>query len=101
MYNLQPLLSFTQPDLLKQLADVSTNLQLLYEDLSFTKKQELDLEQQAWVNSPETSIEGKKRSAKYASSPATKQIIELEGNIHILTEEKFFIIRLLDGLKVK
>ena len=85
--------------LFRELADIVSNLQVLHDELAFAKQQQLEAEVNAWMNSKETSVEGRKREARYASSTATAQILDLEGKIAVTTEEKFFIILLINNDK--
>lgn len=93
---LNRLLPMTIPELLRELCDVISNVQTLHLDVAFAKQQEIDAEMQAWVNSSETSIEGKKRAARYSAAVVTKEVIDLEAKLTVTIEEKYFILRLIE-----
>lgn len=99
MRDIHSYLAFSKSKLLVSLADTVTDLRHVHDQIGFVKSQELSAKRDAWSATPEASIQMKDRAASYSAISFTIQLQELEAAKDCLIEEKFFLIRLLDGAK--
>lgn len=89
----------TPRQLLERLGDISQEIANLHDEIAFTKSTELQTKQQAWGESTETSVTGRERVASFHAVNQTISVLDLEARLHARTEEKYYLIRVLDFVK--
>lgn len=77
---------------LLRLQELAENLATLYEQLAFTRRTELELKVQAYQSSPSESIAGRTRDSEMQASHTTTSVWEIEAQIEVMKEEKFYIL---------
>ncbi len=94
--NFSDYLTWDPPKLLAHLGDVTGQLAETETELGYTRAGELQARLDAYLHSPETSTSGRESAARYAAVAHTSSLLELEARVRALTEEKFFLIRVLE-----
>jgi hypothetical protein len=89
-------LAWSLAELLHRLALVSSALVDLYPLEASAKVEELRSKRDGWVQSQESSVNARDRSATYAALASTTTRIETENQIVALREEKAFLLTMIE-----
>lgn len=84
-------------DLLSRLSHISTELANLHEEIAMIEAQNVRDKANALQTSGETSSNGRRDRVNMTVVEGPATAIELAGRRDALTEEKWFIVRLLDS----
>jgi hypothetical protein len=89
-------LAWSLAELLERLALVASALVDLYPLEASARVEELRSKRDGWMQSEETSVNARDRSATYEALAATTVKIETENQIVALREEKSFLLTMID-----
>jgi hypothetical protein len=95
--DLQRLLTLDRQLLLAELAIVCNDICAITQDISVIEQNEAQEKIDAYRNSDQTSVKGREWAASEASLTHKIKLIDERSDLAIRTEEKWFILRLLDG----
>lgn len=95
--DLRDYLNLDRAQLLAVLADVCHDLCGLIHEVSLAESAELEQRIDGWQHSGETSKHGQEMAGTIRSAAAKQTLIDRRADLAIKTEEKWFILRLLDG----
>lgn len=90
-------IAYTRPQLHEVLVVVVQELCENIDQLGFLRTQELEAKREVWTADPTASIQTRDRTATYAASHITTQILTTEATIDRLRQERMLVERLIDG----
>lgn len=77
--------------LLHRLGQVCSDLAGTYEEHAFTKSSEIQAKAAAWGNSNIESVTAREKTAVYSAASITSTLMDLEGKIKALIEERDYL----------
>lgn len=94
-------LSWTPTQLLERLASLTQLMVQTRNELVFAKTTLEREKAKAWSASQETTVTGRQQSARHSSVSSTEQVIEMDGLIGALVEERDFLLIILPHAPVR
>jgi hypothetical protein len=89
----------TRDDLVTYAGELSDDLAAAHRDLAQTRKMALVIKKQAWMNSNDSTVTGRKQAADIAASEYEAMALEQEGETRALTVQLAHIDRQLTHMK--
>ena len=97
MYDFSYYPNWSKDKLITRLAEVSTALAQLADQLAFAKGEEIRAKKEAWETCGVTTATGRRDFTQYSTTDYLTTLWETEAEIAAMTEEKWLIVRLLDN----
>ncbi len=97
LVDLRRFLILDRQTLLSELAIICNDICSLVQEVSNAEITEQEQRIDGWLNSAETTIKGREWAATVASTSAKTTGIDRRADLAVRTEEKWFLLRLLEG----
>lgn len=97
LVDVQRFLTLDRQTLLSELATICNDISALIQEVAVADITEIEQRVDGWLNSAENTIKGREWAASVASTSAKTTGIDRRADLAVRTEEKWFVVRLLEG----